>query len=245
MPSVFLSPSTQEFNPYINGGNEEQYMNLIADAMVPYLLASGIEVGRNDPDEPLSAAIAASNAGDYDFHLAIHSNSSPESIAGQLRGPDVYYYATSERGRDAATIIANNMKWLYPDPSLVNTVPNTTLAELRRVTAPSVLIEVAYHDNYADARWIEGSLDVIAQAIARGLCDYFGLPFLYPQTPREGIVATAGSPLLLRAYPGIDGEIIGRIPNGASVEIYASYDGWYSVRYGETLGYAAQAYILA
>ena len=109
MPSVFLSPSTQEFNPYINGGNEEQYMNLIADAMVPYLLASGIEVGRNDPDEPLSAAIAASNAGDYDFHLAIHSNSSPESIAGQLRGPDVYYYATSERGRDAATIIANNM----------------------------------------------------------------------------------------------------------------------------------------
>ena len=76
------------------------------------------------------------------------------------------------------------------------------------------------------------------------LCDYFGLPFLYPQTPREGIVATAGSPLLLRAYPSIDGEIIGRIPNGASVEIYASYDGWYSVRYGETLGYAAQAYIL-
>ena len=61
---------------------------------------------------------------------------------------------------------------------------------------------------------------------------------------RTGIVATEGSPLLLRAYPSIDGEIIGRIPNGASVEIYASYDGWYSVRYGETLGYAAQAYIL-
>ena len=116
---------------------------------------------------------------------------------------------------------------------------------MRRPSCPANLIEIAYHDNYADARWIEGSLDVIAQAIARGLCDYFGLPFLYPQTPREGIVATAGSPLLLRAYPGIDGEIVGRIPNGARVEIYASYDGWYSVRYGETLGYAAQAYILA
>ena len=72
-----------------------------------------------------------------------------------------------------------------------------------------------------------------------------GLPFFYPQTPREGVVATAGSPLLLRAYPAIDGAVIARIPNGASVQIYASRDGWYSVRYGETLGYAAQAYILA
>lgn len=182
MPSVFLSPSTQEFNPYINGGNEEQYMNLIADAMVPYLLASGIEVGRNDPDEPLSAAIAASNAGDYDFHLAIHSNSSPESIAGQLRGPDVYYYATSERGRDAATIIANNMKWLYPDPSLVNTVPNTTLAELRRVTAPSVLIEVAYHDNYADAQWIKDNIQAIAYNLSVSVADILDVQFVEPHT---------------------------------------------------------------
>ena len=33
MPSVFLSPSLQEYNPYVNGGNEEYYMNLIADEM--------------------------------------------------------------------------------------------------------------------------------------------------------------------------------------------------------------------
>ena len=49
MPTLFLSPSTQEYNPYIDGGNEEYYMNLIADAMEPYLTASGIEYVRNDP----------------------------------------------------------------------------------------------------------------------------------------------------------------------------------------------------
>ena len=43
MPSVYLSPSLQEYNPYIDGGNEEYYMNLIADAMEPYLRASGID----------------------------------------------------------------------------------------------------------------------------------------------------------------------------------------------------------
>ena len=58
MPKVYLSPSLQEYNPYVDGGNEEYYMNLIADAMEPYLIASGIEVDRNRPDMTLSQAIA-------------------------------------------------------------------------------------------------------------------------------------------------------------------------------------------
>ena len=44
MASIFLSPSVQEYNKYLTGGDEEQYMNLIADAMMPYLEASGTDV---------------------------------------------------------------------------------------------------------------------------------------------------------------------------------------------------------
>ena len=92
MPRVYLSPSLQEYNPFINGGSEEQIMNLIADAMEPYLTASGIEFLRNEPEMTLGEAIADSNANNVDFHLAIHSNASPESIAGTRQGPVVYYY---------------------------------------------------------------------------------------------------------------------------------------------------------
>ena len=84
MPSVYLSPSLQEYNPYIDGGNEEYYMNLIADAMEPYLRASGIDFRRNDPDMTLSQAIADSNKGNHDLHLAIHSNAAPEGSAGSV-----------------------------------------------------------------------------------------------------------------------------------------------------------------
>jgi len=42
MPKIFLSPSTQEWNEYVTGGTEEQYMNLLADRMEPYLRSSGI-----------------------------------------------------------------------------------------------------------------------------------------------------------------------------------------------------------
>lgn len=61
MPKVYLSPSLQEYNPYVDGGNEEYYMNLVADAIEPYLFASGIEFDRNSPEMTLSQAIKDSN----------------------------------------------------------------------------------------------------------------------------------------------------------------------------------------
>ena len=57
MPNIYLSPSLQEWNPYVDGGNEEYYMNLIADAMEPYLKSSGINFTRNSPDMTLRQAI--------------------------------------------------------------------------------------------------------------------------------------------------------------------------------------------
>ncbi|NLD19844.1 MAG: N-acetylmuramoyl-L-alanine amidase [Clostridiales bacterium] len=182
MPSLFLSPSVQDFNPYTNGlGSEEYNMNLIADAMEPYLVASGITFTRNNPDDTLSQAIALSNAGNYDFHLALHSNAAPPSLAGQIQGPDVYYYATSTEGKRAADIFADNLKVIYPDPALVNTVPNTTLGELRLVRAPSNLIELAYHDNLEDALWIVNNTDNIARNLVLSLTEYFGIPFVLPE----------------------------------------------------------------
>ena len=75
MPIVFLSPSTQDWNPYVTGsGSEEYWMNRIVDAMEPYLQSNGIRYRRNDPDTSAGAAIREANSGYYDFYLALHSN---------------------------------------------------------------------------------------------------------------------------------------------------------------------------
>ena len=95
MPKVFLSPSTQEWNKYATEGNEELYMNLLADRMEPYLRSSGIAFVRNDPDKNVQGAIKDSNAGDYDVHLALHTNAGPEQFAGKLRGIDIYFAPNS------------------------------------------------------------------------------------------------------------------------------------------------------
>ena len=174
MPSIFLSPSAQEYNPYYdNSGSEEYYMNLIADAMEPYLDASGISFTRNNPNNTLSQIIRESNAGTYDLHLALHSNAAPEYLAGQLTGPDFYYYTRSSAGRNAATVLADNYMKIYPDPSKVTIMPTSTLAEVTRTNAPAVLAELAYHDNPTDAEWIKNNIRAIARNLVQGLTIYF------------------------------------------------------------------------
>lgn len=178
MASAFISPSTQEFNQFVTGGTEEYYANLIADAMVPYLRAAGIDFTRNDPGGTVTDSINASNAGNYDFHLAIHSNAAPPSLSGRIQGPNVYYYRDSVKSKAAAEIFANNLKLIYPYPELVKTVPTTTLAELRRTKIPAVLVEVAYHDNVEDANWIISNIEVIAENLSLSLADVLGVPFV-------------------------------------------------------------------
>ena len=147
MPIIYLSPSTQENNQFVTGGTEEQYMNLLADKLVPYLDASGIRYVRNTPEMTAVSSIAASNAGRYDLHLALHSNAAPPGRYGSARGSLVFYYPGSAQGQRAAEIIADGLKAIYPLPNLVRAQPTTAIGEVRRVRAPSVFLELAFHDN--------------------------------------------------------------------------------------------------
>lgn len=182
MPKIYLSPSTQDFNLFINGGNEEYYMNLIADAMVPYLRASGIEFKRNNPGDSVTRSIERSNENTYDLHLAIHSSATPEGNDEPLRGINVYHFAVSPVGGEvAAHIIADNLKYIYPRPDLVKVVPDYTLRELSLTNAPAVLVNLGYHDNMIDAMWIKHNIDSIARNLAQSVAHFLQVPFREPQ----------------------------------------------------------------
>ena len=244
MPSIYLSPSLQEYNPYINGGNEEEMMNRIADAMMPYLKASGIQVVRNNPEQSLTNVINQSNAGNFDLHVALHSNASPENMSGQLQGTDIYYRPGNWRSYRLAELLVENFKNIYPYPQMVEARPSSYLAEVLRTTAPAVLIEVAYHDNWEDAQWIKENIETIARAVSLSITEYFGVPLLEPQPEQSGRVTTTGAPLLLRSRPNTGAPILARMPNGTPITIYGvtpSY--WYVVGYGDKVGYASGNYI--
>ena len=142
-----------------------------------------------------ASSIRQANRGDYDFYLALHSNASGPGSQGQNRGVIAFYYPTSANGRRGAEIIARNMQEIYPLPERVVTRPTTTLGEVRQPRAPAVLVEIGYHDNEADARWIESHIDAIGQNLAMSMAEYFGLPFTYPGPSQPGVIVTeSGGP---------------------------------------------------
>lgn len=238
MPRIYLSPSTQENNQYVSGGTEEEWMNKLADAMVPYLNASGIQYTRNTPQMTAASSIRASNAGDYDLHLALHSNASAPSNYGGTRGILVFYYPGSTRGRRAAEIVADNLKAIYPLPNRVEARSTTSIGEVRRVNAPSVFIELGYHDNADDAAWIKSNLDAAARNIVLSLTEYFGIPFLTPKPPRRGVVDVNWGYLNIRQRPDTSAPVIAKAYDGAPVTVINDYQGWYLVQFGDVVGYA-------
>ena len=243
MPILYLSPSTQEENLYVNGGTEEQWMNRLADAMEPYLSAAGIRVVRNTPDMSAVSSIRASNAGNYDLHLALHSNAAPEGSYGQVRGVLVFYYPGSVKGREAAQLMADNLKTVYPLPDKVRTESTTSIGEVRRVRAPAVLLELGYHDNPDDASWVKQNLDAIARSIVLALTEYFGLPFLEPMRPKQAVVDVSWGALNIRDRPDLSAPVIARAYDGARLTVLGQWQGWYSVRFGDVLGWASSDFI--
>ncbi|NCC15417.1 MAG: N-acetylmuramoyl-L-alanine amidase [Clostridia bacterium] len=181
MPRVYLSPSLQNYNLFINGGTEEEYVNLIADAMEPYLLAMGIEFTRNEPGMTLSQVIDHANEGDYDVFFSIHTSTAPPFCSGELQGAEAFYYVKNPYGGELAEAAAKNLKRIYQLPEKIKVTPASTIKEILRTTAPAVLLEVGYNDNKEDAQWIKDNVRPIAKELSRSLAEYFAIHFVEPQ----------------------------------------------------------------
>ncbi len=261
MPTIYLSPSTQEYNLFVTEGNEEYWMNKITDAMIPYLRQYGINYFRNTPDMTAGSSIRDSNSRNVDFHLAIHSNASGEAQGGRNRGVIVFYYPGSADGQRMADLLVQNFRQIYPLPDQVSAAATTSLGEVSRTNAPSVLLEVAFHDNVEDANWITNNIDTIARAIADSVNQYFSgiqaQPITAPQpgttqpplttpqpgTGQTGMVTLSSGFLNIRNGPALSAEVIGMIPNGATVRIIEQVGDWYRIIYDGIDGYVFGNYI--
>ncbi len=179
---VYLSPSKQFSNSYVNGGNEGQYMNLIAEEMIPYLKASGVGYILADTNTNLYHRAEQSDAAGCDLYLSLHSN----AANGKRRGTIAFYKKGSSEGARFADIVTSNFRQISPTPNEIVTQYDpwepgeNGFIETREPKAPSVLIEVAYHDNVADANWIKGNIKTIAANLAKSITDTLGVPFRRP-----------------------------------------------------------------
>lgn len=190
MAKVYLSPAYHRFNPCaVDGCDETTHNNLYLDALEPFLTACGIDWQRGPRRVPKSdedgtalmvQAVAESNAFGADVHYVSHTNASTNVATdgignGKARGCRPIIFEGSERGERLAQCMLPHREAVYDGAVRLNR--RSDLYELRVPAAVSFYEEHVFHDNGDDARWFHDHLTDVARSAAKGLCDYFGIPF--------------------------------------------------------------------
>lgn len=181
-PRIFVSPSDQFNNKYAYGNTTEgDQCKKIANALVEALLRNKFEVKMmQGPD--MASVVNASNNWAADIHVCVHTN----AYNGTVAGTRIYAYDKNKPGYQAALKVFNRLAPITPGTSESVQI-NKTWYEMENTWAPCVYCECEFHDNPTSAKWIVEHTDDIGEAIAAGICDYFGMKYIAPSKPAEPV----------------------------------------------------------
>lgn len=148
-------------------------MGMLAEKLAPILQRCGFEV-KIVHRSTLANKCNQSDAWGADLHLPLHSN----AFNGTVSGTRVMCMRTVEGqlGYEYSKKIFKQLDAVTPGTSS-NISAQPQLYEIHAPQAPTVYVEVDFHDVPMVANWIIHNLDVIADAIARGVCDCFGVKY--------------------------------------------------------------------
>ena len=216
--SVYLSPSTQENNiGFGDYDTEEERMNQICDVVQEELLRHGITVFRNRPNMSLKQVVEDSNRKDPTIHFAIHSN----AHTGKARGGEVFCHRFGGEGERLARLVYAELEPLTPTKDrgvkegLNHFGPGKPLYELDKTNAPAALVEIAFHDNPEDAKWILANIEPIGIALAKGILNYFVVPYIEEDKElHEAVDVLAAAGLIDSTQYWKDNAVKGKTTNG-------------------------------
>ena len=223
---IYLSPSDQTRNLYAGGlGTEQQHCTEIAKRAKIALEAHGFEVkiGDNGGDELYPQRVAESNNWGADLHIPIHTNASNGSTQGAL----VMCYSTSEADMKPAQAVYNALVQVVPSHSGLGVRTRQDLYEINSTNAVCVYVECDFHDNADVAAWIVGNHKTLGEAICRGVCDYYGVPYngaSNPETPEPAPQPPAQT-AEVNAYYRVRIQAHGWLPEVENLKDFAGFEG--------------------
>ncbi len=196
---IYLSPSNQNANVYAYGNTNEMIQcNRIAEKAQVALKRCGFEVKKAKQGQDMYVSISESNSWGADLHIPIHTNAYNGKLTG---GTLVMLYANQSENNKAGKAMLEAVAPVSPgtDYSLRY---NSSLAELKGTSAIAVYLEVEFHDTKEGAKWIIENVEAIGEAIAKGVCKYYGVKYAAPasttSTTEKVSYETAAVQVLLR-----------------------------------------------
>ena len=170
---IYISPSSQPGNSYAVGNtNEREQCRKIAAALKEDLERCGFWAYAGLSGTMYTRAAESDKLG-VDLHLPIHTNACNGNVAG-LR------IMVNNMGGEAEKIARSIDKYLSPvtpgESDGISAMPS--LYEINTTDAICVYVEVGFHDNPTEAQWIINNTQTIAEMIARGLCEHYGINYV-------------------------------------------------------------------
>lgn len=173
MAKIYISPSSQPANTYSYGNtNEQEQCRKIAAALKQELDRCGFN-SKAGMSGTMYSRVYESNEFGADLHLPIHTNACDGKVAG-LR---IFVYKKGGEAERIAKAIDAELAPITPGTSDgISAQPQ--LYEVKNSKGLCVYIEVGFHDNKEEAKWIIEHTQDIAVAIAKGLCNHYGVKYV-------------------------------------------------------------------
>ena len=217
-PKVYLSPAMHMANPcvYHRPDGKQCYEalenNEYIDILEPILNRCGIATKRGYRRTPMNGDngnaimkqnVRESDAWGADVHYVSHTNGSADG-KGNSRGCFPMYYTYSKNGKKLGEIMVKYRKQIYP--RTVKLVASSKWYELRVPKAVSFYEEHVFHDNMDDATWFHTHMKEIAESAAKGLCEYFGIPYVEAEPEPTDSVTEGFTAVFPRISKGSKGD---------------------------------------
>lgn len=169
---IYLSPSSQVENRYATGNtNEMEQCRKISKACADYLVKMGFSV-KNGNYGSMYDRVQESNSWGADLHIPIHTNAFNGTITG---GTQIYMAKLTGEHKRVGQAIYDRVAPLTVGTSHEKLVQNTSFYEINSSKAMCVYMECEFHDTKAGADCIRNNTTAIGEAIAKGICDYYGV----------------------------------------------------------------------
>ena len=182
---IYISPSNQVGNIYATGNtNEKEQCHKIAKACVDALVENGFQVMCTYNDD-MYKRVEESNAFGADIHIAIHTNATAKhNVTG---GSQVLLYSISGEREKAGNAVLSRLSPITPGKSAERLVLKPDFYEVRATKGLALYCECEFHDTQLGSDFIINNTDRIGEAIAYGICDYYGIvPKNKNSAPNDG-----------------------------------------------------------
>lgn len=170
---IYVSPSNQVNNTYATGGtNEKAQCHKIAAACVSALEKSGFTV-KCTYNDVMEERVKESNAFGADVHLAIHTNAT--SAHKTTGGTQILLYDLTGERKKLGQAVFDRLSPLTPGKSAEKLIAKPDFYEVNSANGITVYCECEFHDTKEGSDYIIKNADAIGEAIAAGICDYYGV----------------------------------------------------------------------